>query len=353
MKRCLRLAARAVGKTSPNPMVGALLYKDGRVIAEAYHKKAGTPHAEPLAIDKAGEQARGSTLFVTLEPCCHTGKRTPPCTERIISAGIKDVCIAMLDPNPKVAGNGVRILNNHGIKTEVGIVKEQALALNEFYIKYITTGLPFVILKSAMTLDGKTATPDGVSKWISSEKSRYIVHRLRSSVDAVVTAIGTVKADNPRLTARIKGGKNPIRVVIDPQFETPPDFNVMATPPKTIFVTRTGGIPETRPQGDIDYLCYESSKVDMSWLMAELGRREITSVLIEGGSSLAGYAVSAGVVDKIMVFVAPKIVGGPGVYTPVGGKTFLPLDVAHQIYGIKSKKIGTDLLIEGYFNKKL
>ncbi|QWR76893.1 bifunctional diaminohydroxyphosphoribosylaminopyrimidine deaminase/5-amino-6-(5-phosphoribosylamino)uracil reductase RibD [Candidatus Magnetomonas plexicatena] len=352
MKRCLRLAAKAAGKTSPNPMVGALLYKDGEIISEAYHKKAGTPHAEPLAIDKAGALANGSTLFVTLEPCCHTGKRTPPCTERIISAGIKDVCIAMLDPNPQVAGNGVRILNNHGIRTEVGIIREQAEALNEFYIKYITTGMPFVILKSAMTLDGKTATPDGFSKWISSEKSRHIVHKLRSTVDAVVTAIGTVKADNPRLTARVKRGRNPIRVVIDPELETPPDFNIMTTPPKTILVTRKKPL-HTKPHSDIEYLHYESSKVDMKWLMIELGRREITSVLIEGGSSLAGYAVREGVVDKIMVFVAPKIVGGPGVYTPVGGKTFHPLDSAHQIYDLKSKKIGTDLLIEGYFNKKL
>ncbi len=349
MRRCLRLAARARGKTSPNPMVGALLYKDGKIISEAYHKKAGTPHAEPLAIDKAGEQAKGASLFVTLEPCCHSAKRTPPCTERIISAGIKDVCIAMLDPNPQVAGKGVEILNSSGIKTEVGIFEEEATALNEFYIKYITTRQPFVILKSAMTLDGKTATPDGLSKWISCERSRRLVHSLRSSVDAVLTASGTVKADNPKLTARIKGGKNPVRVVIDPELETPIDFNIMSTPPKTIFVTRKK--VQREPHGDIEYLYYDSSKVDMNWLLTELGRREISSVLIEGGSSLAGYAVREGVVDKIMVFVAPKIVGGAGVYTPVGGKTFVALDIACQVYGMKSKKIGTDLLIEGYLKK--
>jgi diaminohydroxyphosphoribosylaminopyrimidine deaminase/5-amino-6-(5-phosphoribosylamino)uracil reductase len=229
MKRALLLAGRAKDKTSPNPMVGALLVKKGRIISEGYHKKAGTPHAEVIAIDEAGAEASGSTLYVSLEPCCHKDKRTPPCTEKIITSGIKKVVISMKDPNPKVSGKGIAELEKAGIQVISGILEAKARKLNEAYVKHITTGMPFVILKIAMTLDGKIATPTGESKWITGEKARKMVHRLRGSVDAVMTAIGTVKADNPLLTCRVSGYNNPVRI-IDPRLETVPDFHVRRAP---------------------------------------------------------------------------------------------------------------------------
>src|SRR5208337_4545807 len=228
---------RAKGMTSPNPMVGAVIVNNGVIVAEGYHKKAGELHAEALAILKTGDKAEGSTLYVTLEPCCHLDKRTPPCTKAIIKANIGKVIIAMEDPNPKVSGKGMRELKRHGIDVVEGLFKSEAQRLNETYIKYITTNKPFVILKVAMTLDGKIATPEGQSKWITGEQSRRIVHRMRSSVDAVLTAIGTVKADNPSLTARAgarhtavvsgqKTARQPKRFVIDPNLETPLDYNI-------------------------------------------------------------------------------------------------------------------------------
>ncbi|PNX52112.1 MAG: riboflavin biosynthesis protein RibD, partial [Thermoplasmata archaeon M9B2D] len=216
MKRALRLARKAEGHTSPNPLVGAIIVKDDTIIAEGYHKKAGLPHAEAEAIQKATKSLEGSTLYVTLEPCCHTDKRTPPCTSAIISSKIKRVVVAMIDPNPKVSGKGIKILQEAGITTNVGVLEEPARRLNEFYIKFIRTRVPFVILKTAMTLDGKIATPEGESKWITSEKSRDLVHRYRGRVDALLSAIGTVQADNPRFTTRIRGKKDPVRIIIDP-----------------------------------------------------------------------------------------------------------------------------------------
>ncbi|MFN3478945.1 MAG: bifunctional diaminohydroxyphosphoribosylaminopyrimidine deaminase/5-amino-6-(5-phosphoribosylamino)uracil reductase RibD, partial [Thermodesulfovibrionales bacterium] len=216
MKRAISLASKAVGMTSPNPMVGAVLVKNGEIIASEYHRMPGQPHAEALVIDHAKEKARGSTLYVSLEPCCHKDKRTPPCTEAIIRSGIKRVFVAMVDPNPKVSGKGIKELREAGIEVLSGVLEKEARRLNEAYIKYITTGMPFVILKVAMTLDGKIATPLGQSKWITGEKARGVVHRLRNSVDAIMTAIGTVKADDPLLTVRgIKTERinRPLRIV--------------------------------------------------------------------------------------------------------------------------------------------
>jgi diaminohydroxyphosphoribosylaminopyrimidine deaminase/5-amino-6-(5-phosphoribosylamino)uracil reductase len=239
MKRVLRLAGKANGMTSPNPMVGAVIVKNGKIIAEDYHRKPGAPHAEALVIDRAGEKVKGATLYVNLEPCCHTDKRTPPCTKAIIKAGIKKVVIGMKDPNHKVSGKGISELGHAGIGVISGILEDDAKKLNEAYIKYITTRKPFVTLKIAMTLDGKIATPEGESKWITGEEARRKVHQLRSSVDAVMTAIGTVKADDPQLTARIKKGiRNPIRIVIDPDFEIPIDAKILNTPPETVIVTK-------------------------------------------------------------------------------------------------------------------
>jgi len=352
MKRALMLAVRAKGKTSPNPMVGALLVKNNRIISEGYHKKAGTPHAEVIAIDKAGQKASGSTLYVTLEPCCHKDKRTPPCTEKIISSGIKKVIIGMKDPNPKVSGKGIAELEKAGIKTITGVLEKNARSLNESYVKYITTGMPFVTLKIAMTLDGKIATPEGESKWITGEKAREIVHRLRGNSDAVMTAIGTVKADNPMLTCRVSGFKNPVRIIIDPRLETRPDSHVAACPPETIIVTRSPNEDvslwkKLRSKG-ISFVEYQSEELDLKWLMYKLGKLAITSILVEGGSSLVSYCLEAGIVDKVMFFIAPKIIGGRDSFPAVGGKSFRKLADAYKIRDIKTRRVGEDILIEGY-----
>jgi diaminohydroxyphosphoribosylaminopyrimidine deaminase/5-amino-6-(5-phosphoribosylamino)uracil reductase len=359
--RTLALAARGRGKTSPNPMVGALLVKGGRIISEGYHRKAGTPHAEVIAIDAAGDRAKGATLYVSLEPCCHKDKRTPPCTQKIISSGIRKVVIAMEDPNPKVAGKGIEELRNAGISVVAGVSEERAKKLNEYYIKHITTGRPFVVLKVAMTLDGKIATPEGESKWITGEKARRLVHRMRGEVDGLLTAIGTVKADNPRLTCRTGRNKSPLRVVIDPDLEIAPDSCVLEQPPDTIIVTRKPGTGNRRRpaneakrkmliERNVQLLEYEGEKVDLPLLVSDLGRRGIVSLLVEGGSSLNSYCLESGIVDKVMFFIAPKIIGGRTSFSAVGGTAFRRLSEAHMIKDMKARRIGDDLLIEGYLN---
>jgi diaminohydroxyphosphoribosylaminopyrimidine deaminase/5-amino-6-(5-phosphoribosylamino)uracil reductase len=358
MAKALALASRARGQTSPNPMVGAVLVKKGKIIGEGYHKKAGGPHAEVIAIDNAGERTKGATLYVNLEPCCHKDKRTPPCTRKIIAAGIKKVVTAMKDPNPKVSGKGITELESAGIKVVSGVLEEKAVRFNEFYTKHITTGLPFVLLKVAMTLDGKIATPEGESKWITGEKARAAVHGLRGSVDAILSAIGTVKADNPRLTCRTAEDRDPVRVIIDPRLEVRPDSNVLCIPPETIIVTRRdrreGRGPESEGKKGIlmrkgaRIIEYEGDKVGMKWLLQELGSMGITSLLVEGGSSLNSYCLESGIVDKVMFFIAPKIIGGRNSFPAVGGSTFRRLEEAYRVEDLSVKRIGEDVLIEGY-----
>lgn len=362
MRKALALAGRARGLTSPNPMVGAVIVKKSRIIAEGYHKKAGTPHAEAIAIEHAGDRAKGSTLYVSLEPCCHIDKRTPPCTRKIIASGIKKVVVAMNDPNPKVSGKGIAELEAAGIKVVSGMLADKAATLNEFYIKHIQTGMPFVVLKVAMTLDGKIATPEGESKWITGEKARTAVHALRGSVDAILTAIGTIKADNPQLTCRTQEDRNPARVIIDPSLEVRPDSNVLCIPPETIIVTRLArDIAATRPEviekkrvllgRGAQIIEYSGDRLDMKWLMKELGKMGIISVLVEGGSSLNSYCLESGMVDKVMFFIAPKIIGGKNSFPAVGGRTFRRLEEAYRVDNISVKKIGEDILVEGYVQK--
>jgi len=348
IKRALRLAEKARGMVSPNPMVGAVIVKNGRIISEDFHRRPGTPHAEALAIGKAGEKARASSLYVNLEPCCHTEKRTPPCTKAIINAGIKKVIISMKDPNPRVSGKGITEIQKAGVEVKTGILEDRAKKLNEAYIKYITTGNPFVILKTAMTLDGKIATPEGQSKWITGEKARKSVHRLRSSVDAIMTAIGTVKADNPQLTSRIKGGKNPVRIIIDPNLEMPLDAKVLQSPPETIIVTKINNAKSDYLYKSGINMIYYKEKLYLKWLMEKLGKMEIASVLVEGGSSLNAHALEEGVVDKVMFFIAPIIIGGRESFPAIGGKTFKRLEDAYRIKDVSIKRLGEDILIEGY-----
>lgn len=355
MKRALYLAKKANWRTSPNPMVGAVIVKNGKIIAEGYHKKAGLPHAEVEAIMKAKEHLNGATLYVTLEPCCHRDKKTPPCTDAIIKSGIKRVVIAMKDPNPKVSGKGIEILKSHGIEVIEGIFEEDARKLNEFYIKYITTKTPFVILKIAMTLDGKIATPSGESKWITSEESRKLVHLMRSRVDAILSAYGTVLKDNPMFTSRIKNGKNPLRVIIDSELKIPLNYHVYNPPPATIAVVHERKLSDDKLKllndRGIETIFFSSEKVDLKWLMKELGKREITSLMIEGGSSLNSYALWDGVVDKLMIFIAPKIIGGSNSYPSIGGKFYKNLNEAFEMRDLKIKRISGDIFIEGYLKK--
>jgi diaminohydroxyphosphoribosylaminopyrimidine deaminase / 5-amino-6-(5-phosphoribosylamino)uracil reductase len=350
MNQALKLAERSRGMTSPNPLVGAVLVKNGKVLAAAYHKRAGDPHAEALAILKAGTKAKDSTLYVTLEPCCHTGKKTPPCCPVILKAGIKKVVIAMRDPNPKVSGRGVKALRTQGVDVIEGVLEEKARKQNEVYSNFMTNGRPFVTLKCAMTLDGKIATPEGESKWITCEKSRTLVHKMRGSVDAVMTSVGTVLADNPRLTCRVKSAHKPARIIIDPELDTPLDFNVASTPPRTIFVT---SIQDDRKkvllkERGAEFVEFEGPKINLSRLMRELGGMDITSVMIEAGSSFSASALMAGIVDKVVFFIAPKIIGGYRSIPAIGGESFLKLADAIRISDMTVKKIGEDIMLTGY-----
>ncbi len=353
MKRALRLAEKARGMTSPNPLVGAVLTKNGKIIAEDYHKKSGEPHAEALAILKAKGKAKDAALYVTLEPCCHTDKKTPPCCPSIVKAGISKVFVAMRDPNPKVSGKGIKMLRDHGLIVIEGVLEDKAKKLNEAYCKFIATNRPFVTLKAAMTLDGKIATPEGESKWITGETARKIVHQMRCNSDGVMTAIGTVKADNPELTSRVKCSRQPVRIIIDPALETPPDFNVCSVPPETIFVTRRGNDEKKsvlRAKG-LHFIEFTGKRVELPWLMDRLGSMGITSVMIEAGSSFNASTLKAGIVDKVIFFIAPKIICGKASLPVVGGDFFIKLNDAIYLSDITVRMVGADIMVEGYIVK--
>jgi diaminohydroxyphosphoribosylaminopyrimidine deaminase/5-amino-6-(5-phosphoribosylamino)uracil reductase len=349
MRRALALARRGRGHTSPNPMVGAVLLKGGRVVAEGYHRRPGAPHAEAVALQRAGPRARGATLYVNLEPCVHTHKRTPPCTEAIIRAGVKRVVAAMKDPNPRVNGKGFEALTKAGIEVEVGLLEAEALRLNEAYVKHIQTGMPFVMLKVAMTLDGKIATSTGQSKWITGPQARRMVHALRARVDAVLTAVGTVLADDPALTVRFlkRPPRQPLRVVIDPELQSPLGAQVFRTPPPTLLVSRRP-LPEALRRQGVEGLMFSTRELSLRWLLRELGKRGITSVLIEGGSALAGRAVAERVPDKVVFFIAPKLLGGKQSYPAVGGPEPRSLQDALPLGQMKVRRVGEDLLVEAY-----
>jgi diaminohydroxyphosphoribosylaminopyrimidine deaminase/5-amino-6-(5-phosphoribosylamino)uracil reductase len=356
IRRTLALAKKAEGLTSPNPMVGAVIIKNGQVISEGYHKKAGGPHAEIEALKKAGSKAKGSNLYVNLEPCCITG-RTAPCTQAIIKSGIKKVFIGMRDPNPKVSGGGIKILKRSGIEIISGILQEECKKLNENFIKFITTKKPFVILKSAISLDGKIATRSGESQWISCSESRRTVHQLRSKVDAIMAGTGTVLKDDPILTARLgkKQVKQPIRVILDNQSLIPLTKKVFqnASSEKVIYVT-SNKIPSSREKRlgkmgvDVCILKEKNKSVSLSQLMKYLGRQEISSVLIEGGSELSASALKEGIIDKVILFVAPIIIGGKLSPSVIGGDGTARLKDAWKIKNLTVQQSGSDFLIEGY-----
>ena len=358
MEYALALAAKAHGRTSPNPLVGAVIVRDGEIVGTGYHQKAGDAHAEIHALNQAKELAEGATMYVTLEPCCHWG-RTPPCTESLIRAKLANIFVAMKDPNPKVAGNGIRQLIDAGISVQVGLCEEESRQLNEVFIKYITTQCPFVILKSAISLDGKIATASGESQWITSEASRLKGHEVRSQVDAILVGVGTVLQDDPALTVRLPERQNqdPIRIVVDSRGRTPLGakvFNPDSNSGTLIAVTENAPLAkiDTLKSAGADVLIIkeEEGRVCVGALMRELGRKEITSVLIEGGGEINAAALQAGIIDKLMFFVAPKLIGGKDAPGPIGGVGIARLTEAFELRDAKTSQIGADFLIEGYLS---
>lgn len=352
MREALRIARNAEGRTSPNPLVGAVIVKDGKIIAEGWHRKAGTPHAEIHALNMAGELAKGATLYVTLEPCSHFG-RTPPCARAIVNSGISRVVAAMKDPNPQVAGCGFEILHSAGVEVEVGILEEEARKLNEVFLKWVTRKLPFVTLKFACSLDGKIATIAGESQWISCEESRKFTHHLRDINDAILIGVGTVLADNPSLTTRLVEGKNPVRVIVDSNLRTPLDSKVVTDKSARTIIATTSNAPlekisALKSCGVEIITAGDSQRVDLKLLMRELANLEITSILIEGGGTIHFSMLSAGLADKIFAFVAPKIIGGQNAFTAVEGVGFEKLSDAVKLKNLTTEKLGEDILICGY-----
>lgn len=356
MKLALELAAMARGRTSPNPMVGAVVVKDNNIIGKGYHKKAGTPHAEVHALKAAGADAKGATIYVTLEPCSHVG-RTPPCVDAILKAGISRVVAAMTDPNPLVAGRGLEKLRQAGVEVVSGVLESEARHLNEKFLKFITTKRPFVLLKAAMTLDGKIATHTGDSRWVTGEQSRGYVHQLRDEYDAIMVGIGTVLADDPALTTRLadKTGQDPIRIIVDSEGRLPLDARVLtqtSDAPTVVAVTDRApayklGKLEAAGARILHVNQDEQGRVDLNQLMEQLGQREISSIMLEGGAGINSAALAAGIVDKVAMFIAPKIVGGVDATSAVGGQGVEIMNQALELENPKVRQFGRDILIEG------
>jgi diaminohydroxyphosphoribosylaminopyrimidine deaminase / 5-amino-6-(5-phosphoribosylamino)uracil reductase len=349
MERALELAARASGHTSPNPMVGCVIVRDGHVIGEGYHHKAGSPHAEVNAIEAAGGDIAGATLYVSLEPCSHTG-RTPPCADLIAEKKPERVVAAMADPNPLVAGQGISQLRQAGIEVDVGLLEAEARQLNEVFIKYITTKQPFVIAKCGMSLDGKIATRTGDSRWVTGETSRHLVHQLRNEVDAILVGSRTVMLDDPSLTTRLESddAKDPIRVILDADEYLDKDRRVFATDsPAPTWVAVPKG--RTCPGADeVLQIPYSETGLDLPHLMRELAAREVTSILIEGGGTTHASAFAAGIVDKVMFFIAPKIIGGREAVTAVEGDGAQAMKDAVMLDRMTARPVGEDVLVEAY-----
>ena len=361
MERAVSLAKLALGQVSPNPAVGAVIVKDDDVIGQGYTQPPGSSHAEIMALKEAGEHARGGAMYVTLEPCCHFG-RTPPCTKAIIAAGIKEVHAAMIDPNPQVNGKGLKELEKAGIKTFVGEHTDDAAEIIESYVKFITTGRPFVTIKFAMSLDGKIATKSGDSKWISGDESRRYVHFIRYTSDAVMVGVNTVLTDDPQLTSRcnVYGGvtkKQPLRVIVDANGRTPVTAKVFNEPSGVLMalgekISAGQKKAYTKLGAEILELPTKRGLVDLDKLLLALGRKQITSVLVEGGATLLGSLCDRNLVDKITVFIAPIIIGGEKARTAIGGKGIDKVVNSLRLELIKTKRSDGDMMIIGYIGRK-
>jgi diaminohydroxyphosphoribosylaminopyrimidine deaminase/5-amino-6-(5-phosphoribosylamino)uracil reductase len=349
-----RLARKAAGRTSPNPMVGAVLVRGGKIIATGFHKIAGADHAEIVALERAGAKAKGSTLYINLEPCSHYG-RTPPCSRALIRAGIKEVVAGIKDPNPLVGGKGFRKLKRAGIKVRVGLLEQECRTLNEAFIKYITRRLPFVTLKLAASLDGKIATVTGDARWISSEDSRRMVHELRNEVDAVVTGVSTVLADDPLLTCRIPHGRNPWRVILDSDLRIPLSAKLLRQPDseRSIIVTsERSSHQKARAIESLGAQVWRIKKLRqgrLPWtaILRRLAAKGVLSVMIEGGATTSAWALRERAVDKILFFYAPMILGGDGrvMIDALGVKR---VKQAIPVQGMRVRQSGTDTLVSAY-----
>jgi diaminohydroxyphosphoribosylaminopyrimidine deaminase / 5-amino-6-(5-phosphoribosylamino)uracil reductase len=360
MRQALRLAEKGRGKTSPNPMVGAVVVSHGRVVGRGYHHAAGEPHAEILALRQAGHRAKGATLYVTLEPCSHLNKRTPPCVPAIVQAGVQRVVVAMVDPNPSVRGQGIAQLRRVGIAVTVGIGRDEAERMNRAYRHWMTTGCPYVTLKAGMTLDGRIATESGLSRWITGTASRRDVHRLRSEVDAVLVGIGTVLADDPALTARRPprlvrlAAKQPLRVVLDSRLRIPTSATILSQQKQapTLLAT-TEAAPRAKQRvlarKGIEVLRFPSAKgrVQLRPLLKRLGRQGATHALLEGGSELNAAFLQAGLVNEVRLYVAPALLGGARSIGVIGGPSPRRPAQAVPLRHVDVRRLGADLVIEG------
>lgn len=360
MQMALDLATKAMGRTSPNPMVGAVVVNGDRVAGTGFHAKVGTPHAEVLALAQAGEAARGATLYVTLEPCCHHG-RTGPCTEAVIKAGVRRVVAAMTDPNPLVAGCGLKRLAEAGLEVRSGVMEAAALRLNEVFVKYITTKVPFVVMKAAMTLDGKIATRTGQSRWITGPEAREYVHRLRDRYDAIMVGVGTVLADDPSLTTRLPdgGGKDPVIIIVDSNARIPPGARVIQQASGApVIIAVTPQAPPERIRALQEYgaqvltIPGPGPMVNLPRLLVELGAREVTGVLVEGGAGIHGSLLESGVVDKVVWFIAPKFFGSTRAPGPVAGCGVTTPGDAYLLRDVEVRRFGEDIGLVGYMNQR-
>lgn len=360
MRRALELAAYAKGETSPNPMVGCVLVKEGKIIAEGYHRRAGEPHAELEALRQAKEDVRGAEVFVNLEPCNHYG-RTGPCTAALIEAGVRRVVVGMIDPNPKVSGAGISALRDAGITVEVGLLEEEAQTLNEAFARYITRNLPFVTLKVAQTLDGKIATSTGDARWVTGPEARRLVHELRAEVDGILTGVGTVLADDPQLTvrdaSRRQGPKGPLRIILDSSLRTPPTARLFQEPGPKVILAATAPDPKKRDlleQAGAEV--WEISpgpngRVDLRSLLQKLAAHGLTHILVEGGAAVNGAFLDEGLVDKLYLFYAPKILGAADAIPSFAGKERPLLKMATSLTRLSFTPVGEDFLLVGYINR--
>lgn len=353
MREAIELAERGRGWTAPNPVVGAVIVKDGRIIGRGYHRRCGEAHAERNALADCREDPAGATLYVTLEPCCHYG-RTPPCTEAILEAGIGRVVIGAADPNPLVAGKGIKLLGQQGVRVEAGVLRGLCEEQNRIFFHYIKTGRPYVTFKYAMTLDGKIATASGASKWITGEAAREQVQRLRYERRGIMVGVGTVLADDPRLNCRLPDGRDPVRIICDTGLRTPPDAGIVRTAGRQTTIIATACGDAGRQEGykragcELLVLPRQEDGIDLQALMEALGKRGIDSILLEGGGTLGAAALRAGIVQEVYAYIAPKVFGGAGAKTPVEGIGVRTPQEAYRLSDIRVRPVGEDILITGY-----
>lgn len=351
MVRAIELAKQGVGKVNPNPLVGAVIVKDDRIIGEGYHARYGELHAERHAFSRLTEDAAGAELYVTLEPCCHYGKQ-PPCTQAVIEHGIKKVYVGSDDPNTLVAGKGIQMLREAGIEVVTQVMKEECDALNPVFFHYITTKTPYVVMKYAMTMDGKIACDTGKSQWITGEKARYHVQETRNALKGIMAGVQTVIMDNPKLTCRIPDGRNPVRIICDSHLRIPLEATVVQTAKEvpTIVAAVSGKEEkiEALQNAGVKVIITENAdgRVDLQDLMYKLGKEKIDGILLEGGGTLNQSALQSGIVNHVQVYLAPKIFGGSGKYTPVSGAGAKEPAQAYFLVNRKMQTIGDDILLE-------